>query len=314
MISIIVPVYNVEKYLHNCLRSISQQTFMEFEVMLVDDGSTDKSGRICDDFAKKDNRFKVFHKQNGGVSSARNFALNIIQGDFVYFCDADDILFEDALKTLIMNFNENVDCTMGGYIKINEQEEILEENKIYKAFNMSIEETLFDFYQSKYYIFNGYIWNRLFKRNIIQKYNIRFREDIYIKEDGLFLVQYLCNCSRGTFYTTKPIYKYVEHGSSAMNHKLKNINKESISRLTASIECYKELRKNGFSSILPLAKKHTFFVRQELLRTDKSKGLSRLKFRFYIDRKIAKDLSFFDIINVYHKRFVEWKRFRILED
>lgn len=304
MISIIVPVYNVEKFLPDCLKSISKQTYKDFEVILVDDGSTDKSGSICEEYIKIDNRFKVYHKQNGGVSSARNYALDKVQGEWVYFCDADDILYRYTLETLIYHFRENVDSTMGGYIRMNDHEEILEENSICEECNMSVEEALTDFYHPKHKMFNGYIWNRLFRRSIIEKYHLRFREDIYIKEDGLFLIIYLCKCNNGTYYNnTRPIYKYREHSSSAMNSKLNNINKESVSRLKASLECYKELKEARYFNILPLAKHNIFFVRQQLLITDKSKGFDRLKFRFFIDKKIAKELSPFSIINIYLKKF-----------
>lgn len=302
MISIIVPVFNVEKYLPDCLNSILSQSFTEFEVLLVNDGSTDNSGVICDEYAQKDSRFKVYHKQNGGVSSARNFALDKITGDWVYFCDADDLLYEKALEILIRNFDDSVDCTMGGYIRFNEQGDILEENKIYEDNYMSIEEILLDFYHPRYKMVNGYIWNRLFRRNIIERHKLRFREDIFIKEDGLFLIQYLCNCNNGTFYTTKPVYKYIEHSSSAMNLKIQTINKESISRLTASLECYKELKRANITNILPLAKEHVFLIRQLLLITDTSKGLDRLRFRLFIDKMISKELSILSIISVYSQK------------
>lgn len=303
MISIIVPIFNVEKYLSECLNSIISQSISDYEVLLINDGSTDKSGDICDEYAQKDSRFKVYHKQNGGVSSARNFALEKIQGDWVYFCDADDLLYEKTLEILIRKFDDSVDCTMGGYIKINEQGNIIEDNKNHEENYMSIEEILVDFYHSKYKMINGYIWNRLFRRCIIERYKLRFREDIYIKEDGLFLVQYLCKCRRGTFYTTEPVYKYIMHGSSAMNQKIKTINKESISRLTASLECYKEIKRANYTNILPIAEEHVFVIRQQLLITDKSKGLKRLSFRLNIDKMIAKELSVLSIINVYLQKF-----------
>lgn len=303
MISIIVPVYNVEIFLSNCLKSISQQTYNDFEVLLVDDGSTDGSGNICDDYVKTDNRFKVFHKQNGGVSSARNYALDKVHGDCIYFCDADDVLYNYTLETLIKNFNENTDSTMGGYVRMNNRGIILEEISFRETCMMTVEETLTDFYNPKFKMFNGFIWNRLFRRSIIDEHHLRFREEIYIKEDGLFLIQYLCKCNNGTYYNTRPIYKYREHSSSAMNSKLNNINKESVSRLKASLECYKELKKSCYSKILPLAKKNIFFIRQQLLVTDKSRGFDRLKFRFFIDKKIAKELSLFSIINIYLEKF-----------
>ena len=305
MISIIVPVYNVEKYLLNCLKSISLQTFKDFEVIVVNDGSTDKSGSFCNDYVKIDNRFKVYHKQNGGVSSARNFALDKIQGEWVYFCDADDILYRNALETLIKNFDENVDSTMGGYIRINTHENILEENTIYEEINMSVEETLHDFYKPKYNMYNGYIWNRLFRRSIIEKNHLRFREDMYIKEDGLFLIQYLCKCNNGTYYSTRPIYKYIEHSSSAMNSKLNNINKESVSRLKASLECHKEIKRAGFAHILPLARSQISYIQQLLLMVDKSNGLDRIKFLLFIDKLIFKEIGVF-IFRIYAKRFLIW--------
>lgn len=308
IVSIIVPVYNVENYLRPCLDSILAQTFIDFEVILVDDGSTDNSGRICDGYAKKDNRFVVYHKQNGGVSTARNFALDKIKGEWVYFCDADDILFEDALEFLTNKIGESVDCTMGGYIKINEQGDILEENKICEEYYLTLEEVLTDFYDAKCKMFNGYIWNRLFRRSIIEKYHIRFREDIFIKEDGLFLLQYLCKCNNGTYYNTKPIYKYIEHSSSAMNNRLNTINKQSISRLIASIECYKEVKKAGYNNILSFAKNNILFIRQQLLITDKSRGFNRLKFRIFIDKMITNVLSPLSLINVYIQKFRLAKR------
>lgn len=303
MISIIVPIFNVEKYLPDCLNSIINQSFTDYEVLLIDDGSTDKSGAICNEYAQKDVRFKVYHKKNEGVSSARNFALDKIRGDWVYFCDADDLLYEKAIEILISKFVDSVDCTMGGYARLNEQGNIIEENKIYEDNYMSIEEILIDFYHPKYKMINGYIWNRLFRRSIIERHKLRFREDIYIKEDGLFLVQYLCKCNHGTFYTTKPIYKYIEHSSSAMNLKIQTINKESISRLTASLECYREIKRANFTNVLPLAKEHVFVIRQQLLITDKSKGLDRLRFRLHIDKMIAKELSVLSILNVYLQKF-----------
>lgn len=98
--SIIIPVYNTEKYLRECLDSVKSQTFPDFEVLLIDDGSTDLSGKICDDYAKNDERFIVYHKVNGGVSEARNFALDKIRGEYVKFVDGDDLLDKDCLQEL----------------------------------------------------------------------------------------------------------------------------------------------------------------------------------------------------------------------
>lgn len=104
LISVIVPVYNVEKYLRRCVESIMSQTYKEIEILLIDDGSTDDSGRICDDLALKDRRIHVFHKENGGVSSARNLGIERACGDYICFVDSDDWIdidyFENAIPVL----------------------------------------------------------------------------------------------------------------------------------------------------------------------------------------------------------------------
>ena len=102
MISVIVPVYNAEKYLHRCVDSILTQTFDNFELLLINDGSNDNSGVICDEYALKDSRVRVFHKENGGVSSARNLGLDNSKGEWIAFCDADDY----ALPTFLSTYDE----------------------------------------------------------------------------------------------------------------------------------------------------------------------------------------------------------------
>lgn len=100
LISIIVPVYNVEKYLKECIDSVISQTYKNLEIILVDDGSTDKSGEICDEYSKKDSRIKVIHKENGGLSDARNVALDIAKGEYIGFVDSDDYVEKDMFETL----------------------------------------------------------------------------------------------------------------------------------------------------------------------------------------------------------------------
>ena len=114
-ISIIVPVFNVEQYLPRCIDSILNQSFRNFELLLIDDGSSDNSGNICDRYAKNDFRIKVFHKKNGGVSSARNVGIDNAIGDWIFFSDADDELFPNGLSILYASIGHNVDLVMAGY-------------------------------------------------------------------------------------------------------------------------------------------------------------------------------------------------------
>lgn len=285
LVSVIIPVYNVEKYISKCLLSILDQTYSDFEVIIVDDGSTDSSGSICDDFCTKDKRFKVYHKDNGGVSSARNYALKQAHGEWIYFCDADDVLYNDALETLIKNIRSDIDIVCAGYVQINPEYSIIKKTNTVESAILPIEDTLKDFYKPRHEMFNGFIWNRLFKLSIIRKYKLEFREDIYVKEDGLFLVQYLCKCKGFCYYTTKPVYKYLIHNSSTMNTVLNTINPKSISRLIATLECYKEIKRNNYINVLYLARYQVFFARKKLLDISSKKGISKV---LSIDFQIVK--------------------------
>ena len=114
LVSIIIPVYNVEEYLEQCLDSVINQTYNNLEIWLIDDGSKDSSGKICDKYKELDSRIRVIHKENGGLSSARNAALDLMKGEYVYFLDSDDFISLDLIETYI-NFvrKYNVDVLMG---------------------------------------------------------------------------------------------------------------------------------------------------------------------------------------------------------
>ena len=107
LISIIVPVYQVDKYLERCVNSILSQTYKSIELILVDDGSPDRCGAICDEIAQKDNRVRVIHKQNGGLSSARNAALDIAQGEYITFIDGDDMIHPRMLEWMIQELESS---------------------------------------------------------------------------------------------------------------------------------------------------------------------------------------------------------------
>ena len=121
MVSVIVPVYNVERYLSACIESVLGQTYSDWELLLVDDGSTDRSGRICDEYAENNSRIRVFHKENGGVSSARNLALDQMRGDFCIMLDSDDLIHPSLLEdTLQIIHDTQTDAVIYGYEKVDE--------------------------------------------------------------------------------------------------------------------------------------------------------------------------------------------------
>lgn len=136
LVSIIIPVYNVEAYLNECIASVLNQTYTEMEIILVDDGSTDKSGNMCEDFAEKDSRIIVIHKENGGLSDARNCALKLCKGKYVYFLDSDDVINKDAISLLVSNCEKsNADIAITGLKKF---VHAIPEEKIYEEMGENI--------------------------------------------------------------------------------------------------------------------------------------------------------------------------------
>lgn len=186
MISIIVPIYNAEKQLRRCIDSILNQIYEDYELLLVDDGSTDGSGEICDMYTQKDNRITAFHKKNGGVSSARNIGLDYAKGDWVSFIDSDDYVNNNFLSDFISDVTENDELIVQGFTIIKQNSEQLTVKYIKDTCNIS--EGLDRLCHQN---FPGTIWNKLFRKSIINANAIRFNENYKFKEDELFLLEYL---------------------------------------------------------------------------------------------------------------------------
>ena len=183
-ISVIVPVYNVEKFIRKCLDSIINQTMEDLEIILVDDGSIDNSGIICDEYAKNDNRIVVIHKENGGVSSARNVGLNKAKGKFIAFIDSDDYVNDDYLEKL---YNPNVDMVFCGIKHKKIERDIILNNEEEGIFNIkgNVINKLID---SRYI---NTVYSKMYINQIIQEHNIRFREDMPLGEDTVFIIDYI---------------------------------------------------------------------------------------------------------------------------
>ncbi len=222
MISVIVPVYNSEQYLTNCLESIVRQTYKDFECIIVDDGSTDNSLIISKHYESIDPRIQVFQKENGGVSSARNYGIRQSKSEFIYMADSDDELFDDALAFLASVMTSQIDLVFAGFEMIN-----IEGKQVYSTnpgqdFIVNAKEAM-DIVAcpSKYYKTLGMPWLNLFRKSVIEKGCLVFDEKYSIAEDRLFLVSYITNCSNCIRFTTKPIYKYYLRPSGIMNTRYK---------------------------------------------------------------------------------------------
>ena len=189
-ISVIVPVYNVEQYLCRCIDSILAQSFPDFELLLIDDGSKDHSGEICDEYAQKDERVRVFHKENGGVSSARNLGLDNAKGEWISFVDADDWVEEDYLKNLQNTDEKEIDLVECGYYNVSKNGEI----EVLPTFKDKDAKLYLKKLFSYAPFYEGYLWVKLFKRSIIGKENLRFDINLHYNEDRVFIAKYLNFC------------------------------------------------------------------------------------------------------------------------
>lgn len=291
MISIIVPVYNTEKYLIECIDSILSQTYTDFEVLLVDDGSTDLSGKICDEYAQEDKRIRVFHKDNRGVSSARNVGLENAKGEWVCFVDSDDTIAEIFLETLLKAAVENnADSAMGGfrYIDTDKNVEIVsKENHIETA-----ENNIMGFYACVAPDWQRYLWNRLFRVDIINEHHLRFNEKIYYKEDGLFLIQFLCASNGRVGVSNKVIYNYRQNSNSAMGTLTASFNPKLLTNAKSHSLIIKTLKQHGYSDevmarALAHAKQSSEWIKGIMVHT----GCWRLDYRIKLELTLIDTLG-----------------------
>lgn len=217
-VSVIVPVYNCEKYIDKCINSILNQTFKDFELILINDGSLDKSPEICNFYKQKDKRVRVIHKKNEGVSSARNIGIDIANGEYITFVDSDDYLNDTFLETSISIMkNHKVDLYMSGLVmesynngKISRVDKYAGKSNIYNV--RSLLENLHIDYPL---ICICGPWCKLFKKEILEKYNIKFNTNMSLGEDTDFNLNYLEHCKK-IYFCENSDYHYVRNNEESL--------------------------------------------------------------------------------------------------
>ena len=238
LISIIVPVYNAEDCLENCVESILNQECQNFELLLIDDGSPDRSGEICDVYAVKDSRIRVFHKENGGVSMARNMGLEMARGEWVIFIDADDSIAPGFLN--LLNDNTGYDLIIGGY-------KTLPKGEVFYDFDVTFHgDTMGEFVAR--HLWNGYVWGKFYKASILRDARIRFRTDLIVYEDLIFNLDYLLQCDSirmvpFCLYLYKdPIDKMIQEKYALLPDEIKKIYalvEERLEKLSQRFHCWR---------------------------------------------------------------------------
>lgn len=186
LISLIIPVYNAEKYLNACIDSVLKQTYSNIEVILVNDGSKDTSGDICNHYKYKDSRIKVIHIENGGVSRARNKGIEVCNGDYISFIDSDDTIDSDYIKSFYDSFIDGVEIYIQGTNII--RQDGTNDKVSYKAIGVT---SIYEIFDTNKLCGHGYAHGKIYHSTLIKNNNIKFREEIKFSEDLLFILECL---------------------------------------------------------------------------------------------------------------------------
>lgn len=288
VVSVIVPIYNVEKYLKRCVDSILAQTFTDYELILVDDGSPDGCGAICDEYQRQDNRIQVIHKENGGLSSARNAGLDVAQGKYIWFCDSDDYVDCKLIEIMVSQVESGIDMPVFQLCKEDE------ENGIYYRSSLTCGEFSLEGKNRREFIINELLagnitWmacNRFYRRDVIENNGMRFVDNRVIFAEDLYFT--LCYC--GHIKNCKVIedhpYYYWQRSDSIMGKQTFQGNLERFSKLAEAVyqhwaqfdEC------NELIQVFPLI--YYCIIYPEVVRIKTYNNLNDRQMREYILNKI----------------------------
>ncbi|MDR2580371.1 MAG: glycosyltransferase [Fibromonadaceae bacterium] len=240
LISVIVPVYNVERYIHKCVNSILAQTYTNLEIILVDDGSPDNCGKICDEYATNNPKIKVIHKENGGLSDARNAGLDIAKGELICFVDSDDWCEKDMLQ-IAFEAMENSKCDIIAYGAFHD---FIQNEKVFRTVIKSIkrEQKISSFDESLPLLIKDFLtvtaWNKLYKKKIFK--NLRFPKG-KLFEDVWIFPKLFENCN-GMLVINKPLYHYAIRNNG--NSIMASFNLKKMENLEA-LKSWQDFEKNG---------------------------------------------------------------------
>ncbi len=292
IVSVIVPVYNAENILHHCVNSIVAQTYIDFELILVDDGSTDNSGLLCDKYAEQYERVISVHLENGGVSKARNKGIELAKGEFICFVDSDDFVDNTFLEELLSvkkeyYFYDNVWCgfqTLENYTGSVTGKHLVSEKEVMSFFEKSEIMGLYHKWLLQM------PWNKLFVTEIIKKYDISFPEELSIGEDLLFNLEYLDKTNGRIAILNKPLNYYIDNDSESLGNKYYSNLFEIYKRINNELKQYLEKWDCNETQFI-LYYNSCFFCYEKALRNTFHKQ-SEIKRKIHYNSRIIKSQEF----------------------
>lgn len=242
-VSIIIPIYNAQANLCRCIDSVLKQDFEDFELLLMDDGSSDESGKICDEYKAQDPRIRVIHKENSGVSDTRNLAISLSRGTYLQFLDSDDWITPDATGLLVRMAQEQ-DCGMviaDFYRVIGER--VSPKGRIHETGVLTREEFALEMMENPADFYYGVLWNKLYRRDLIEKYGLCMDKDISWCEDFIFNMEYIRHVER-VYVLRVPVYYYVKTPGSLVTQGNSISNTIRMKRMV--FKCYREFYQDVF--------------------------------------------------------------------
>ena len=288
-ISVVVPVYNMGKYLPKAIDCMLSQSYEDYEILIIDDGSTDGSSEICDKQANRDKRIKVFHKENGGLSSARNLGIENAAGQFIIFPDPDDWVESNYLENLISLHNKyNSDIEICAHY--------VSDNKGDTPRIVAEQDRLFDKEQAMDILMGrsgycGFAWNKLYHLDIIKKHNLRFDEELGMAQDLHFAFRYFCCCEQ-IAYSNIPAYHYYQESGGITNQK------QLTERKVSGLLTYKKIAELA----------HDNYPKVEVAAYETIYNMSLHFLYIYIDSQCDQEKIFNQLrsnLREYHKYFYE---------
>lgn len=274
LVSIIVPVYKVEKYLKKCVESILAQTYKNFELILVDDGSPDCCPAICDSYAEKDDRVTVIHKKNGGLSDARNVGIAIAKGDFICFIDSDDYVSENFLQLLLMMILKvDADMAICNYLAVDENGNSIEESNAHLPIKdecITPQEFIQE-YCGKYGWYYVIACNKIYKRELFE--NVKY--PVGKQHEDAFVIHHLVNECNKIACVKMPLYFYVQRKGSIMSQ----ISVRNMDLGEALIDQYRFAKENGNTLLRKYAARRLSFELEKWIPLCKENSEANSKYK-----------------------------------